>query len=142
MRIGILADRTGTSVATIRYYEQIGLLRPAIRQSRGQRTYDNEDVRRLKFVVACRAFGFPIDEVRALLSLTNDRSASCSERATSPCASSWPCSASLQNSRDSKPRSPHWYPPAIRPAQAVSPRTAAFSKTSARHRMAAWCNAR
>jgi DNA-binding transcriptional MerR regulator len=79
MRIGILADRTGTSVPTIRYYEQIGLLRPAIRQSGGQRTYDNEDVRRLKFVVACRAFGFPIDEVRALLSLTNDRNASCSE---------------------------------------------------------------
>ena len=79
MRIGILADRTGTSVPTIRYYEQIGLLRPAIRQGGGQRTYDNEDVRRLKFVVACRAFGFPIDEVRALLSLTNDRSASCSE---------------------------------------------------------------
>ena len=77
MRIGILADRTGTSVPTIRYYEQIGLLRPAIRQGGGQRTYDNEDVRRLKFVVACRAFGFPIDEVRALLSLTNDRSALC-----------------------------------------------------------------
>jgi DNA-binding transcriptional MerR regulator len=79
MRIGILADRTGTTVPTIRYYEQIGLLRPAIRQSGGQRTYDNEDVRRLKFVVACRAFGFPIEEVRALLSLTDDRNTSCSE---------------------------------------------------------------
>jgi MerR family transcriptional regulator, copper efflux regulator len=79
MRIGILADRAGTTVPTIRYYEQIGLLRLAIRQSGGQRIYDNEDVRRLRFIRACRAFGFPIDEVRALLSLTDDRSASCTE---------------------------------------------------------------
>lgn len=79
MRIGILADRTGTSVPTIRYYEQIGLLRQANRQGGGQRRYDQEDVRRVGFVRACRGFGFSIDEVRALLSLTNDRSASCTE---------------------------------------------------------------
>jgi DNA-binding transcriptional MerR regulator len=78
MRIGMLGDRTGTSVPTIRYYEQIGLLRQANRQG-GQRTYDHEDVRRLSFVRACRGFGFSIDEVRALLSLTGDRSASCTE---------------------------------------------------------------
>jgi DNA-binding transcriptional MerR regulator len=79
MRIGILADRTGTTVPTIRYYEQIGLLRRALRQSGGQRTYDNEDVRRLGFIRACRDFGFSIDEVRALWSLTNDGGASCTE---------------------------------------------------------------
>jgi DNA-binding transcriptional MerR regulator len=79
MRIGILAERTGTTVPTIRYYEQIGLLRQADRQGGGQRTYDHEDVRRLRFVRACRGFGFSIDEVRALLALTNDRSASCTE---------------------------------------------------------------
>jgi DNA-binding transcriptional MerR regulator len=79
MRIGILADMAGTSVPTVRYYEQIGLLRPAMRQGGGQRTYDREDVRRLAFVRRCREFGFSIDEVRALVSLTGDRSASCSE---------------------------------------------------------------
>jgi DNA-binding transcriptional MerR regulator len=77
MRIGILGDRTGTTVATIRYYEEIGLLRRALRQTGGQRTYDNEDVRRLGFIRACRDFGFSIDEVRMLLSLTNDSGASC-----------------------------------------------------------------
>lgn len=77
MRIGILAERTGTSVATIRYYEAIGLLRLARRQSGGQRAYDNEDVRRLSFVRRCREFGFPLSEVRSLLSLSGDRSASC-----------------------------------------------------------------
>jgi DNA-binding transcriptional MerR regulator len=76
MRIGILADMAGTTVPTIRYYEQIGLLRPAVRQGGGQRTYDREDVRRVR---RCRAFGFAIDEVRTLLALTGDRSALCSD---------------------------------------------------------------
>jgi DNA-binding transcriptional MerR regulator len=68
LRIGDLAKRTGTSVPTIRYYEQIGLLRPAAR-SGGQRIYDNEDVRRLAFVRRCRDFDYSIEEVRSLLSL-------------------------------------------------------------------------
>ena len=68
MRIGVLAKRTGTSVPTIRYYEQVGLLRPAAR-SGGQRTYDNQDVRRLAFVRRCRDFDYSIEEVRSLLSL-------------------------------------------------------------------------
>jgi DNA-binding transcriptional MerR regulator len=77
MRIGILAERTGTTVPTIRYYEQIGLLRPAAR-SGGQRTYDNEDVRRLSFIRRCRDFDFPIDDIRALLSLLHNGK-SCTE---------------------------------------------------------------
>jgi DNA-binding transcriptional MerR regulator len=72
LRIGILAERTGTTVPTIRYYEEIGLLRPAARRG-GQRTYDHEDVRRLAFVRRCREFDFSIEEVRALLSLLHDR---------------------------------------------------------------------
>src|SRR5258708_10453261 len=68
----MLAERTGTTVPTIRYYEQIGLLRPAAR-SGGQRTYDNEDVRRLAFVRRCRDFDFSIEEVLGLLSLLRDR---------------------------------------------------------------------
>jgi DNA-binding transcriptional MerR regulator len=72
LRIGTLAERTGTTVPTIRYYEEIGLLRPAAR-SGGQRTYDHEDVRRLSFIRRCRDFEFSIPEVRSLLSLVQDR---------------------------------------------------------------------
>lgn len=79
MRIGALAERAGTTVATIRYYESIGLLRPAMRQSGGQRTYDNEDVRRLGFIRRCRAFDFSIEDVRALLSLMQNRGSSCTD---------------------------------------------------------------
>jgi DNA-binding transcriptional MerR regulator len=77
LRIGTLAERTGTTVPTIRYYEEIGLLRPAAR-SGGQRTYDHEDVHRLSFIRRCRDFEFSIPEVRSLLSLMQDRK-SCTE---------------------------------------------------------------
>ena len=77
MRIGLLASQTGTTVPTIRYYESIGLLRPAARQSGGQRTYDHEDARRLAFIRRCRDFDFSIDEVRALLSHMQDGAATC-----------------------------------------------------------------
>lgn len=77
LRIGDLARRTGTTVPTIRYYEQIGLLRPAAR-SGGQRTYDNEDVRRLSFIRRCRDFDFPIEDIRALLTLLHNGK-SCTE---------------------------------------------------------------
>jgi len=77
LRIGNLAERTGTTVATIRYYEQIGLLRPVAR-SGGQRIYDNEDARRLGFIRRCREFELSIEEIRALLSLMQ-RGESCTE---------------------------------------------------------------
>lgn len=73
----MLAGRTGTTVATVRYYEEIGLLRPAAR-SGGQRIYDNEDARRLSLIRRCRDFDFSIEEIRALLSLMQDRK-SCTE---------------------------------------------------------------
>lgn len=77
MRIGALAERTGTSVATIRYYEEIGLLRQAARRG-GQRIYDHEDTRRLAFIRRCREFDYAIPEIRALLSLMQSDT-SCSE---------------------------------------------------------------
>ena len=68
MRIGVLAERTGTTVPTIRYYEKVGLLRPAARRG-GQRSFDNEHVHRLGFIRRCREFDFSIPEIRTLLSL-------------------------------------------------------------------------
>jgi DNA-binding transcriptional MerR regulator len=68
MRIGVLAERTGTSVPTIRYYEEIGLLRRVARRG-GQRIYDHEDAHRLAFIRRCRDFDFSIPEIRILLSL-------------------------------------------------------------------------
>jgi DNA-binding transcriptional MerR regulator len=77
MRIGVLAERTGTTVPTIRYYEEIGLLRRVARKG-GQRVYDHEDAHRLAFIRRCRAFDFSIEEIRSLLSLMQSN-ASCSD---------------------------------------------------------------
>jgi DNA-binding transcriptional MerR regulator len=77
LRIGDLADRTGTSAPTIRYYEEIGLLRPAARQAGNQRVYGRHDVERLRFIRRCREFDFSIDQVRVLVSLLDDPKSSC-----------------------------------------------------------------
>jgi len=77
LRIGELAERTGTSVPTIRYYEQIGLMRRAARQSGGQRVYTVDDVERLTFIRRCREFDFSIEQVRALVAIVHDPNRSC-----------------------------------------------------------------
>ena len=79
LRIGALAERAGTNAPTIRYYEEIGLLRRADRQTGGQRAYGEEDVRRLAFIRRCRDFGFSIEQVRSLVALVQDRERSCME---------------------------------------------------------------
>jgi DNA-binding transcriptional MerR regulator len=77
LKIGSLAERTGTNVPTIRYYEEIGLLRSADRQSGGQRIYGDDDVKGLTFIRRCREFGFSIDQVRSLVALVQDPQSSC-----------------------------------------------------------------
>ncbi|WP_119301823.1 MerR family transcriptional regulator [Dongia deserti] len=79
LRIGALAERAGTNAPTIRYYEEIGLLRPADREVGGQRAYGEEDVKRLTFIRRCRDFGFSIEQVRSLVALVEDRERSCME---------------------------------------------------------------
>lgn len=69
LTIGKLSTLAKCSVATIRYYEEIGLLPPASRESSGHRRYDESDVKRLAFARRCRALGFSIKEVRDLLAL-------------------------------------------------------------------------
>jgi DNA-binding transcriptional MerR regulator len=79
LRIGNLAERAGTNAPTVRYYEEIGLLKPADRKGGGQRAYGEEDVRRLTFIRRCRDFGFSIEQVRSLVTLVEDRERSCTE---------------------------------------------------------------
>jgi MerR family copper efflux transcriptional regulator len=79
MSIGVLAGQAGCSVPTIRYYEQIGLLPAAGRGAGGQRVYGDGDLRRLTFVRRCRDFGFPIEQVRELVSLIGAPDRDCVE---------------------------------------------------------------
>lgn len=77
LRIGELAERTGTTPPTIRYYEGIGLLPRPARQRGGQRRYGAEAVGRLLLIRRCRDFGFTIDQVRRLVALVEDPDRDC-----------------------------------------------------------------
>lgn len=79
LTIGALAARTECSVPTIRYYEEIGLLPQAARSANGRRHYDDTDQQRLLFIKRCRDFGFPIEQVRNLVSLFDNGDRACND---------------------------------------------------------------
>ena len=71
MNIGDASERSGLPVKTIRYYEDIGLLKPG-RSENSYRDYSVEDVHRLRFLQRSRGLGFSVEECRQLLSLYGD----------------------------------------------------------------------
>jgi MerR family transcriptional regulator, copper efflux regulator len=72
MNIGQASTATGVSQRMIRHYEKIGLVPPPPRLDSGYRDYDQADVHRLRFIANARDLGFPIEEIRELLSLWGD----------------------------------------------------------------------
>jgi Cu(I)-responsive transcriptional regulator len=72
MNIGDVAKASGVPPKTIRYYEEIGLIRPP-------RHFREVDLHKLAFVGRARALGFPIAECRLLLALYEDDSRSSAE---------------------------------------------------------------
>lgn len=77
MQIKTMADKTGLSDSTIRYYESIGLLPEPGRLSNGYRDYDESDVARLQFVAGARTLDFSLDDIAEILALRDRREAPC-----------------------------------------------------------------
>ncbi|MEM6610585.1 MAG: MerR family transcriptional regulator, partial [Pseudomonadota bacterium] len=71
MTIGEVAARSGLPEKTIRYYEEIGLIRPD-RQANGYRSFGLNHLHKLTFLGRARALGFSIDDCRTLLGLYED----------------------------------------------------------------------
>ena len=78
MNIGQAAEQTRLPPKTIRYYEEIGLLRPA-RRANGFRDYGERDVHELRFIARARGLGFSVEECRHLLELYRDKSRASAE---------------------------------------------------------------
>lgn len=77
MRIGELAERTGISTKTARYYESIGLLPEPDRTPAGYRDYDAAAVDRVRFVRDAQATGLTLSEIASVLELKDAGSTSC-----------------------------------------------------------------
>jgi Cu(I)-responsive transcriptional regulator len=72
MNIGVVARKSGLPAKTIRYYEDIGLVR-ADRKPNGYRDYSDDHLNTLRFLARARSLGFSIDDCRQLLSLYEDK---------------------------------------------------------------------
>lgn len=72
MNISEAARLSGLSAKTIRHYEDIGLMKPAVRTEAGYRQYNQHSVDQLSFVHHARVLGFSIAQVSSLLALKED----------------------------------------------------------------------
>lgn len=73
MRIQQASRQSGMPAKTIRFYEDIGLVRPAARSANGYRQFNETDVRTLKFIHRARKLGFSVEDIQKLLSLWQDK---------------------------------------------------------------------
>jgi len=72
MNIGDVSRLSGLPAKTIRYYEDIGLVKP-LRSHNGYRSFRDSDLHKLAFLGRARSLGFSIDDCRNLLALYEDR---------------------------------------------------------------------
>ena len=81
MRIGEIADRSGVTVDTVRFYERLGVLPKPVREPSGYRDYAPETVERIQLTRKLQAIGFTLNEVIDALAAHDAGGATCeSER--------------------------------------------------------------
>ena len=72
LKIGEFARQAGTNLRTLRYYEEIGLLRPAARSKGGFRYYRLTDVNRLRMVQTLQELGLNLERIGELISTRDE----------------------------------------------------------------------
>ncbi len=77
--IGKLALQADVTTDTVRYYEKEGLLTPTSKTAAGYRLYDENSLRRLRFIRQGQQCGFSLLEIRELLTLRNSDEACCKD---------------------------------------------------------------
>jgi MerR family transcriptional regulator, copper efflux regulator len=80
MQIGQVAERTGLSLRTIRFYEEEGLVVPTARTDGGFRLYSADDLARLEVIKRMKPLGFALEEMRELLALLAELDAGTGDR--------------------------------------------------------------
>ena len=75
MQIGAVAARTGLSLRSIRWYEEVGLIGPTSRSPGGFRLYTEADVARIGVIMQMKPLDFSLEDMRDLLGLLDDLTA-------------------------------------------------------------------
>lgn len=68
LKIGEVARRTGTSLRTVRYYEELNLIRPKVRSRGGFRLYSEEECQRVQLIKNLQLLDFPLAKIKGLFS--------------------------------------------------------------------------
>jgi MerR family copper efflux transcriptional regulator len=80
LKIGDVAARSGLSVKTVRYYEEIGLLAPTVERSdSGYRLFAPSVINRLAFVKRAQSLGLSLSEIRDILNISDRGELPCDE---------------------------------------------------------------
>ncbi len=79
LKIGQVAKLAEISVETVRYYERQGLLENPPRKESGYRQYPPEAISRIRFIKKAKEVGFALKEIKELLSLRLDSTATCED---------------------------------------------------------------
>ena len=77
LRIGQLARESGFPAKTLRYYEEVGVLRPECRSESGYRLYNDGAIRRLAFVRKAKAVGLSLTDIESILKISDEGRAPC-----------------------------------------------------------------
>ena len=77
LRIGALAHVSGFTAKTLRFYDEVGLLRPAARTPSGYRLYRDDAVERLRFVRKAQGVGLSLEDIRTILEFGDEGRVPC-----------------------------------------------------------------
>ena len=78
LKIGDLKQRTGVKVSTLRYYESLGLLQPALRSDSGYRYFHDNAVQRVLFIKKAQTLNFSLTEIQEIFNSHDRGTAVCS----------------------------------------------------------------
>ncbi|BAU65279.1 transcriptional regulator [Stanieria sp. NIES-3757] len=79
LKIGELQNRTGVSIKTIRYYEQLGLIKAVTRTEGGFRLFNVETIHRLALIKRAQSLGLSLQEISDILTIRDRGSLPCDQ---------------------------------------------------------------
>ncbi len=77
MRVSEVAKSLSITPDTVRFYTRIKLLSPRIDPKNGYKNYGLDEIHRLKFILAARSLGFSVEDIREILSRTDQHHSAC-----------------------------------------------------------------